>query len=349
MTGRRPEFEQFIRRVHRRYLVLRILECAGLGVLGGCAAAAPLLAIALWRGYPPLPLAVSALAVGAAAGLLWGLTTRPTPLAAAMEADRQLGWADLLSSALTTRQTNGDPWIAAVAAAADAHCRAAAPSSVILNRLGARAWGGVGLAAALVIVLGLLPTYAIPTRADEQASNPINPFAQRQSPEAESFARATPTGRRTPPQQEPIDDSASRMGADASDPQTQDHNNQNAGNSAAAHQGTSSDPSGQGTGAAHSDIRSSSSPALHPDATHARAIGNGNKASGGAGESASHPRAGQDAAAGSAAAASPEKYAPPWSSSQWPQRVRQAQTLLDRGQVPDSYRDVVREYFDRRQ
>lgn len=348
VTGRRSEFERFIGRVHRRYLALRILECAGLGVLGGCAAAALLLTIALWRGYPAFNLAVSAVAAGAAAGLLWGLTTRPTPLAAAMEADRQLGWADLLSSALTTRQTNDDPWIAAVAAAADTRCRGAAPSSVILNRLGARAWGGVGLAAALVIVLGLLPTYAAPTRAGEQSSS-LNPFAVPQPPETQRIARATPTARRTPPQQEPTDGSASRMGTDPSDPQSQDRNNQPPGNSTAARQGTSSDPNGQGTGAAHSDVRSPSPPALHPDATHARAIGDGSKATSGVGESNSHPRGGQDAAAGSAAAVSPEEYKPPWSSSQRPQRVRQARALLERGQVPDAYRDVVREYFDRRQ
>lgn len=347
-VGERPsQFERFIGRVHRRYLVLRVLECAGLGVLGGCAAAAPLLAIALWRGYPTINLAVAALAVGVAAGLLWGGTTRPTPLSAAMEADRQLGWADLLSTALTTCRIDGDPWTSAVAATADARCRGAAPSSVILNRLGARAWGGVGLAASLVIVLGLLPTYAAPIRAGEQGSTP-NPFAVPQPPETERFARAMPAARRTPPQQEQADGSASRVGTNASDPPTQDRTTQPPGNSAAVHQVTSSDPNGQGSGAAHSNARTSPSPASIADATHAHATGNGRNTSGGAGESTSHPHAGHDAASGSAASSSPDKSAPPWDSSQWPRRARQAHELLDSGQVPDAYRDVVREYFDHR-
>jgi len=349
MTQRRPEFEQFIRRVHRRYVVLRVLEQAALGVLGGCVAAAPLIAIALWRGYPSLSLAVVALTAGAAAGLLWGLMTRPSPLSAAMEADRQLGWADLLSSALTTPRTNGDPWVAAVAAAADARCRRTAPSSVIFNRLGARAWGGIGLATALVIVLGLLPTYAAPTRAGDSAADSPNSLASARLPESENPTRSTSPVRRTPREQEPADTSATRLGHDISDSQHQARNSEAAGNDSARRQANSSDPNGHGTGASHSDVRDPGSLASSPNGTHARAARAGGDPSVGVGESSSDLPAAGSSSTGSAGSTPPKASVSPWSSSQWPQRAQHARQLLYSGQVPDAYRDLVREYFDRAQ
>ena len=349
MTQRRREFEQFIRRVHRRYAVLRVLENTALGVLGGCAAVAPLLAIALWRGYPSLSLAVVALTGGAAAGLLWGLMTRPTLLSAAMEADRQLEWADLLSSALTTRRANGDPWVAAMAAAADARCRRTAPSSVILNRLGARAWGGIGLATALVIVLGLLPTYAAPTRAGDSAADSRDLLASAQLAESQNPMRSTLPARRTPREQEPAESDASRLGHDGPDSQQQARNSETAGNDSARRQAESSDPNGHGTGASHSDVRDPGSLSSSPNGTHARAVRNSGEASVGVGESSSDQLAARGSSTGSAGSTSPKVSVPPWSSSQWPQRAQHARQLLDSGQVPDAYRDLVREYFDRAQ
>jgi hypothetical protein len=37
----------------------------------------------------------------------------------------------------------------------------------------------------------------------------------------------------------------------------------------------------------------------------------------------------------------------PWQSSDWPDDARRAQNLIESGQVPDSRRDLVREYFER--
>jgi AhpD family alkylhydroperoxidase len=105
-------------------------------------------------------------------------------MAAAMETDRQLRWDDLLGSAvaLANRQSAAmnrrpspqsgdargatafaapiDPWMAAVIAMADARAAGVAPRSVVLNRWGVRAWGGVALACAGVVALALVPVPA---------------------------------------------------------------------------------------------------------------------------------------------------------------------------------------------
>ena len=105
----------------------------------------PLVAIAIFRGSPAIPLAITAVAVGITSGLIWGWIGRPSRLAAAMEADRQLGSADLLSSALSLSNRTDDPWSSAVVVEADRWATLHSPSSVLLNRLGARAWGGIGI------------------------------------------------------------------------------------------------------------------------------------------------------------------------------------------------------------
>src|SRR5579872_2041700 len=129
MSRNRTGFELFLRRVHRRHLVFHLLERTGLGILGACLAALPLVLIVVWRQESAVPLTAAALALGATTGLSWGFLTRPGKLAAALEADRQLRWADLLSSALTVRaRAADDPWALAVLATADARCSGISPS-----------------------------------------------------------------------------------------------------------------------------------------------------------------------------------------------------------------------------
>src|SRR5438034_11031607 len=101
-------FEGFVRAVHRRMVVLRAVERMGICVLIACAVLLVLMPSLIWRGQGTLELVGAALGVGALAGVVWGITSRPTRLAAAVEADRQLKWADLLSTALTLRQGGDD-------------------------------------------------------------------------------------------------------------------------------------------------------------------------------------------------------------------------------------------------
>src|SRR2546423_699532 len=156
MAASAPHFENFLRALHRRLVVVRALERTGLGALAGCVAAEGLIPLLLWRGESAVTPALFLLGLGAAVGLLWGVTHRPTALAAAMEADRQLGLSDLLGTAAACAGAVQDPWCRTVLAVADDRCRRHAPSQVLLNRFGGRALGGIGLAAALALNLSTL-------------------------------------------------------------------------------------------------------------------------------------------------------------------------------------------------
>src|SRR5438477_444062 len=150
-------FESFVRAVHRRMVVLRALERVGICVLGGCVILLILMPILIWRGQATLELVGAALGAGALAGFAWGIASRPTQLAAAVEADRQLKWADLLSTAQSVRQGgHDDEFSRSILAIVEARSRQASPSAVVLNRIGARGWGGIGLALALVAGLSLM-------------------------------------------------------------------------------------------------------------------------------------------------------------------------------------------------
>src|SRR3954454_7289371 len=163
------DLDRFLRRVHRRYVALRAAEGLGLGALAGCGVGLVSLALLWWEGRAALGPSAAAVAFGACVGLAWGVARRPRLLDAATEADRQLGLADLLGTALTAGHhlvnDQPDPWAASVLAAAKARCRTLAPSAVALNRLAARAWGGIGLATALLLTLAMLACSPADSRA----------------------------------------------------------------------------------------------------------------------------------------------------------------------------------------
>src|SRR5687767_12108259 len=151
-------FEGFLRALHRRMVVLRVLEKVGLGVLAGCALALFLMPILVWRGQGTMPLVLGCGGLGVVGGVLWGLARRPGMLAAAVEADRQLKLADLLGTALFLH-SRGEPLDEigrTIVATAEAKCAGLSPSVVIVNRIGVRGWGGIGLAAAMVLTVALV-------------------------------------------------------------------------------------------------------------------------------------------------------------------------------------------------
>ena len=154
-TPRRDELGRFLRALHRRHVALRAAERTGLGILGGSVVALILLPLLLRQGHDAVAPCASALAAGACLGLLWGVTRRPRPLDAAVEADRQLGLKDLLGTALLVRGGDADSWTRTVLVLAETRCRGLSPSSVILHRVGGRAWGGIGLSVVLVFTLAV--------------------------------------------------------------------------------------------------------------------------------------------------------------------------------------------------
>lgn len=341
MARNRPDFERFVRRVHRRHVALNLLERAGLGVLAGCAAALPLVGIVLWQGMPAWQLTIVALAIGTVAGLLWGVITRPTLFTAAMEADRQLDWADLLSSALTVHARSSiDPWASAVTAAADVRCRNASPSSVLLNRLGARTWGGIGLATALVLVLGLMPAYSSSLRAGQAGmSLPLDTSESRHTSGSGVFSR------RTPDQAEPDETRANRTPGDMTPPDRsgQDAQNPDAGPHSPKASGSAARGSGQ-----------SQSKSLNPSALEQAQGASRNvdrstqgRAAGGIGAPAASPASDGGSSGQIAGSAHLGHPVAPWQSKDWPTDLKQARQAIQSGQVPDAYLDLVRGYFER--
>ena len=342
------EFERFLRRVRRRFLVLRLLERTGLGILIACSAALPLLLIAIWRGLPAMPLAAATLVVGALAGLLWGILTRPGELEAAMEADRQLDWADLLASALSVADRGDDPWARAVATIADSRCRQASPAAIVLNRLGARAWGGIGLATALVIAIGVLPTYSTfaPAQNKTELSTGdalLNPRSSE--PAGRGFSRPART---TLTQPEPEDAMHGRFGQESTAPNDSDSQQRHASANDHSRGQNLADANSQGAGAGRTEIEDSGE--LPAPRQGSGATSSDTKGSSAGGTGKSNPSAqGQDAGSGIASDESTPNAVPPWRSHGWAQDVKRAHDALDSGQVPDAYRDVVRGYLERQQ
>lgn len=344
-----PQFERFLSRVHRRYVLLRLLERMGLGILCGSAAALPLLGIVLWRGGDALQVATVGLAGGAIAGTIWGLLTRPSRMATALEADRQLGWADLLGSALMIRGRAGDdPFAAAVIAAADAKCRQTAPAALVLHRLGARTWGGIGLASALVLVLGLFPTFAAPTQAEPQTGPGGSPLALLQSNEPPAPATARDFTRRTAREHDPDDPNASRMqNAEAKRPASHADSSPSASGEHPQSPGDSAEASSRGTGA--SQTMTAQPGRLNPAASGSDVASSvhSDNITGGVGRASDGSSDGAPAGQYVGAPAQSSHPAPPWRSADWGAASRRAMDAVDAGRIPDAYRDVIRDYFDR--
>ena len=154
--------ERFIRAVHRRLIVIRAAENLGICLLVGCAAALLLLPVVLWRDVSSAPLLLIGLGLlSAMAAIAMTFWRWPQPMDAAAEADRQLNLADLLTTTVELRRANHQEWSdqlsAIVLASANLRCQQFSPSAVVLNRLGARVWGGIGLSISLVITLAVIP------------------------------------------------------------------------------------------------------------------------------------------------------------------------------------------------
>jgi hypothetical protein len=348
------QFERFVAAVHRRMVVLRGLERVGLCVLVGCAAALVLMPILIWRGQGTGELLVVVLGAAGMAGVGWGLAARPTKLAAAMEADRQLGWSDLLGTAWMLRRGAAGEMAEmerTVLAMAEARSAGTAASAVVLHRLGVRGWGGIGLAGALVAGVSLFggdPNRAAAARA---AAGPRSWQEIEAMQERGNTARTTASAdyRRAKPGLGGDDDDPSSSASTTPDPAS----GRAAASDAASKNGAGGAQEGTGAGAGQSASRGAGG--SEPNANAAvggDANANGGKvgatSAGGGGtasESATNGDGPSGASAGANAAA--RKPAPVWRGDGWPADQAAAQAAIVGGRVPDAYREMVREYFER--
>jgi hypothetical protein len=336
MTIAEPHFARFLRAVHRRLIVARAVERAGI-----CAAVATGFALIftgamLWRGDNGLALALATILLGASIGLVWGLVRRPAITDAAFAADRQLQLSDLLATALSFVSSD-DPWRRAVVAVADQRCRTLSADAVIVRKLGGRAWGGIGLAAALVLTLGALSALPADTRAKAGATS------EAQVAPAMAQAPVTHRGSANPDVVPPpqalgsTDIDASSEPADTNSAATAPH----LANAAVAANGNS-----MGTTSSHADVEplpSAESASSDPPASSGNLQAADSSAAGGVTgqtDPTGTGRAGMRAGAGSASG-----EAAPWQSSSWQSDRQAALREVENSQVPASYRDVVREYF----
>jgi hypothetical protein len=352
------QLDRFVESLHRRLLVIRALESSACGALAGCVLAAGLMPLLLWRGQPALPPTAGALAAGALAGLAWSITRRPTRLDAAAEADRQLDLADLLGTALTIARSSRDPdrdpeaapWLQTVLAVADATCARHTPAEVILHRLHARAWGGIALAAVGVVSVAAFTTQPPRARAasDGSASTPLQAFARPFPRDASPRPAAAPAERPSPEgssRARQPDPAASASDDPASAESPDERSSASPGNrSATGDNGTAGGSARARTTKAN---ESPPGPGARPHSPASPSAEGAVAGGSGAGASAAPTGVAGAPIAGTAGNGAATPAVPPWRTTQWPTDVRRAHDAINAGEVPDAYRDLVRDYFDR--
>jgi hypothetical protein len=269
-----------------------------------------------------------------------------------MEADRQLDLADLLGTALSAGDgsTSDDPWQRTVVALADARCRRHKPSEVLLNRFGARAWGGIGLATALVFTLAALPGFPSGAGANAGGGQGARRVGERVNGGSPAFASGTQRPRRAMPE------SPGRGGEETVSPASADSPESGSGNDAAStapdgrgHDSTG-DADGAGGGAAKARrpgvlpgaVPPPQTASVDPSTLSGESAGGGGGASSGVSDKTNLTTPG-----GTAITSRTEVETPPWKSDSWPLDARRAREATERGRIPDAYRDLVRDYFDR--
>jgi hypothetical protein len=345
MAAASSHLERFLRAVHRRMVVLRICERVGLAVLAGCILALLLMPILIWRGQETMPLVMGCGALGIFSGLLWGLARRPGVLAAAVEADRQLKLADLLGTALflARRREPLDEFGRTIVATAEARCAALSPSAVIVNRIGARGWGGIALAAAMVLTVALVTAgdreaHATGEQVAGASAPAMRSWLDAQSPRGGTTSTNEPDYRRV--NQGPAADDEQRLGAASPDRNaTAAIEKGNAGEATAAQAGT-----GAGSAQAGRDGDPGKGIEVAPGGNDSK-TGAGAASSGGTGTAKSGANA---ASSGAAGAGTDVRPAPVWTSPTWLQDRAAALRAVEGGAVPVAYRGIVRDYFERK-
>jgi hypothetical protein len=295
--------------------------------------------------------------VGTVTGLLHGAARRPSRLAAAIEADRQLGLRDLLGTAATVGADPADAWARTVLAVADQRCRRHTPSQVVLRRYGSRAWGGLGLAASLVLTLAAMLSDPGAERAAASRVPGTSVAAGRSSmaatnPPARLAPHTAPGAHSAPSHDSRTLDPAAE---DASPDPDRGHVSPPERAGGPGRRSSGNGPDGRGSGVSTSGKRGAalsetpSRPPSRPSApTPGHAPANAAPAGGG-GLAASDSGSGndRDAGAGTSVTSGSPTRAAPWESSTWPARAAAAREAAENGRVPDAYRDLVRDYFDR--
>jgi hypothetical protein len=336
-------FQKSLREIHRRWMWIRAFERVAMCLLIACGVALGLSIILISRGESALSLTLVCLAGGLLLGAGVGWIVRPNLFDTAVEVDRQLHLADLLATALSIekRQTVSadsfdQQWSTTILAMAEARCASIENESLVLRRLGAGAWGGVGLFAALVLTIGFL------------SANPLIPQAMGFSPDASVASES---------QKSKLAGSSDRVvdPKDNADAESSEHSRmgmktesaspgESEGRSLSENFSSAHDRGGDGSARTNeaSTNKQDLAGASEAGSSQAGVLANG----GGRGSEMGRP--GNDSSSG-AAGASVSHVAAAWKSDGWPAARERAEDEVRGGQVPDAYRDLVRDYFDRKE
>jgi hypothetical protein len=278
--------------------------------------------------------------------VLVGWISRPSLFDSATEVDRQLNLADLLGTALSIRRSQtvvadqfDEQWSATILALAEVRCATIANESLALRRFGVRAWGGIGLSAAIVLTLGALSTNPLVTQATDalrhtRESEVLTSSDSRQPLDAHTSAQndfVVPN--------EPNSEQHTRI--DSSKP---DHSANKSLESSNENQTSAATVDRAGSGSGKTDS-SQTSPTSFVGASQSTNASNGERASGG-GESANTSERGNDSSS-STVTSIQKPTAPPWDNNDWRDAQDRATEEIRAGHIPDTYRDLVRDYFSR--
>jgi hypothetical protein len=342
MADRGFHSEQFIGAMRRRLCMIRACESVGLCVLiasAGGAVAAGVIRFGLGHVSPvEAVLAAWLLAIGI--GLIVAWRRRPTLVQVAMEIDRRLDLHELLSSVLLSdRYRTADPaWHAALAATADVRCREITPAQLALHRMGARSWGGIGLAMALSLVVSLMLATTDPRSSLTGAQASAN-----LSPSVSTIAGLNSHVSMSNPQRPEIETRSQNFtGQDAPDPSS----SQAMSWGPSAHDTGGSAAAGSGrTGIGRTPTSSGPPPSQAGVASAGSPQGYGTSAGGGPANS-NHQHG--DIDTGGASSTTPgHSDTAPWNSANWSSARDAALQAADDGAIPEEYRDLVRDYFQR--
>ncbi|MGE5611722.1 MAG: hypothetical protein ACM359_20920 [Bacillota bacterium] len=364
---------RLVGRLYRRLWMLRVVEGMGVGVLAASGAGLILLLILMGRGEAVPVDTLWILLVGGVGGALWAILRRPRVIQAAMEADRQLGLADLLSTALAIVEDSGqyatrphptrsdtlagkspaassqpeslaEAFAAAVVAMADARCAELSASSVVLHRLGLRAWGGIGLASALLISVALVAANPLDSQASPWAGVMRGNAGGSEPARVPQIAGMAP--RLSPAVVRPI----------VRDDPNRDENGFNparaSSNTLASETGQSqqtaeaANPEGAGPGVGTSHAKNRGDP-LGAEGTGVANATTGRTPAGGVGLPNGEGKVGLGPSGGAVGRGAAARVTPAWKSPAWVGAQEAARAAVQAGQIPQEYQDLVRAYFDR--
>ena len=333
-----PVTERFIAAVCRRMIFVRIAESVGISWAIASGAALATIPVLWWSGMGAWPAILGFGGLGLFAGIVWGISRRPSRVEAAVEADRQLDLHDLLGTICLMRDSGESTWQDSLAAYAEARCRTLRPSGIIVARLGMRGWAGVGVLGLLVMTLGMLVGKPQIVTAASAA------LAQRELSDGESGMNRAELARAVgrPPGVGGVDDHANTGFEDRSEDDVANAVMANGDSRSGSGAGTEA---GAGTGMAVtarplSIKRSDGSVSLKSafSRTGAAAAGMGSEDAGA-----------NVTGANRSSVASPmeSRRVASWSAAGWANEARTAENLIQSGRVPDADADLVRDYFRR--